>query len=68
MANNTAHLGLHRAGNVTYTQYRGSSMGRDSYISVGNGGLIKPDAYVYRAPQNGVVISSSIPRGFTFNG
>lgn len=28
-----------------YTQYRGDGQGRDSYILVGNAGLIKPDAY-----------------------
>jgi len=64
MDKGTAYLGLHRTGNVTYTQYRGCGAGRDSYITVGNGGLVKPDAFINRPPQMGVQISAFKPRGF----
>lgn len=30
---------------------------------MGNGGLVKPDAYINRPPRMGVQITSSIPRG-----
>ena len=50
MDKGTAYLGLHRTGNVTYTQYRGCGAGRDSYITIGNGGLVKPDAFINRPP------------------
>ena len=33
-----------------YTQYLGDGCGRDSYIIVGNAGLIKPDAFKNTAP------------------
>lgn len=39
--------------NPTYTMYRGDGNGRDSYIIVGNGGLIKPDAYNNTPPRTG---------------
>ena len=56
MDKGTACLGLHRTGNVTYTQYRGCGSGRDSYIIVGNGGLVKPDAFINKAPHLGYEI------------
>ncbi len=36
-----------------YTMYWGDGQGRDSYIIVGNGGLIKPDAYNNTPPRTG---------------
>lgn len=50
-----------------YTQYRGDGNGRDSYIMVGNAGLVKQDAFKNLAPQTGYTgpISSS---GALFHG
>lgn len=36
-----------------YTQYLGDGNGRDSYIIVGNSGLIKPDSFKNSAPRTG---------------
>lgn len=36
-----------------YTVYRGDGQGRDSYIMVGNGGLVKPDAFDNSPPKVG---------------
>lgn len=36
-----------------YTQYRGDGSGRDSYILVGNAGLVKPESFKNVAPQLG---------------
>ncbi len=36
-----------------YTMYWGDGQGRDSYIIVGNGGLIKPEAYNNTPPRTG---------------
>ena len=39
--------------NPGYTIYRGDGQGRDSYILVGNGGLIKPEGYCNTPPRTG---------------
>ena len=46
-------LGMHRSGHATYTTYWGDGAGRDSYAIIGNGGLCKPESYVYEAPRTG---------------
>lgn len=35
-------LGLFRTNTQAFTTYRADGQGRDSYVLVGNGGLIKP--------------------------
>jgi hypothetical protein len=44
---------LYRTSNPTYTTYRGDGQGRDSYAIVGNGGLVRPDAFKNVAPSTG---------------
>ena len=46
-------LGLHRAPTNLFSTYWGDGHGRDSYITVGNAGLLKPGTYLNRAPQTG---------------
>ena len=36
-----------------YTKYLGDGMGRDSYIMVGNGGLVKPEGFENTPPRVG---------------
>lgn len=46
-------IGIFRTNAEAYTTYRGDGQGRDSYVLVGNGGLIKPDGFKNIPPRAG---------------
>ena len=45
--------GLYRSSKTRYDVYTGDGSGRDSYVIVGNGGVLKPECYVNSAPHVG---------------
>ena len=48
-----ASTSIARTYDPKYTTYRGDGQGRDSYVFMGNGGLVAPGAYTTNAPQIG---------------
>ena len=42
-----------------YVTYKGNGQGRDSYIIVGNAGLLRPDSYDKKAPRTGFQMNQS---------
>jgi hypothetical protein len=45
--------GLNRTSKTRYNVYTGDGSGRDSYVIVGNGGVLKPECYLNNAPHVG---------------
>lgn len=42
-----------------YVTYKGNGFGRDSYIIVGNAGLLRPDSHEKKAPRTGYQINQN---------
>ena len=42
-----------------YVTYKGNGQGRDSYIIVGNAGLMRPESIERRAPRTGFQVTQS---------
>jgi hypothetical protein len=55
--NNCFHYGLHRESATRHTMYTGDGAGRDTYITVPNGGNLRYDTFKNEAPHTGKHIS-----------